>query len=370
MAEKTLFLAGDVVTARGLDQILPDPVDPALFEPYVRDARAYVELAKRAGARIPDHPSFGYVWGDALEIWDEVGPDARIVNLETSITRHAEPWPGKQVNYRMSPGNIQCLRAAALEICALGNNHVLDWGYEGLGETVATLDEAGLNHAGAGEDAEAAAKPATTDLGDDCRLLVWSLASPTSGVPPEWAAAAHRAGVNFLRRLDGETATSVAESVGAQRRSGDVVVVSVHWGENWGFAVPDGQKAFAHRLLESGAVDIVHGHSSHHVKGIEVYRGKLILYGCGDLLNDYEGIRGLEDFRGDLGLMYFARVDVSSGDLVALEMNPTRIKHFRINRAKADETSWLRMTLDREGERFGSRVNVGADGKLLLGWKA
>jgi poly-gamma-glutamate synthesis protein (capsule biosynthesis protein) len=368
MADKILFLAGDVVTARGIDQVLPVPGAPELFEPYVRDARYYVELAKQAGARIPSSPSFGYIWGDALEIWDGVRPDARVINLETSITRQGEPWPGKQVHYRMSPGNVRCLQEAGIGVCTLANNHVLDWGYEGLAETLATLDAAGLKHAGAGEDAEAAARPAEIDLGDGCRLLVWSLGSPTSGVPPEWAACEQRAGVNFLSRLDEETAAGLARNIALHRRNGDLVLFSVHWGDNWGFSVPAPQREFAHLLLDSGAVDIVHGHSSHHVKGIEVYRGKLILYGCGDLLNDYEGISGNEAYRGDLGLMYFARVDVLTGELLALEMTPTRVKHFRINRATAEERTWLRLTLRSEGEALGTGVTQGRDGRLLLTW--
>ena len=65
------------------------------------------------------------------------------------------------------------------------------------------------------------------------------------------------------------------------------------------------QSQLAHSLLDEAGVDVIHGHSSHHVKGIEVYKGKAILYGCGDFLTDYEGIQGYEEFRDDLVLMYF-----------------------------------------------------------------
>src|SRR3990172_6222042 len=120
-----LFLSGDVVTARGIDQILPHPSDPILFEPCVRDARRYVELAEAAGAPIPSPASFGYVWGDALDIWEEIRPDIRVINLETSITRSDDHWPGKGINYRMSPENAQCLVEARIDACTLANNHVL-----------------------------------------------------------------------------------------------------------------------------------------------------------------------------------------------------------------------------------------------------
>ena len=92
------------------------------------------------------------------------------------------------------------------------------------------------------------------------------------------------------------------------RRNTDVVVVSVHWGSNWGYDVPDAHVEFAHRLVDGG-VDVVFGHSSHHPRPVEIYRGHPILYGCGDLINDYEGIGGHERFRDDLRLLYLVTLD-------------------------------------------------------------
>jgi poly-gamma-glutamate synthesis protein (capsule biosynthesis protein) len=115
-------------------------------------------------------------------------------------------------------------------------------------------------------------------------------------------------------------------------------------------------------------IDVVHGHSSHHVKGIEVYKGRPILYGCGDFLNDYEGITGYEAFRGDLGLMYFLTMDTSSGTLFNMLMTPTHIKHFRVNRASPEDARWLEETLNREGERFGTAVEEDKYGIFTLRW--
>jgi poly-gamma-glutamate synthesis protein (capsule biosynthesis protein) len=113
---------------------------------------------------------------------------------------------------------------------------------------------------------------------------------------------------------------------------------------------------------------LIHGHSSHHAKGIEVYRHKLILYGCGDFLNDYEGIGGYEQFRGDLGLMYFASLDPSTGKLLKLQMIPTRIMQLRVNRASIDEAQWLTNMLNREGATFGNQVRLNPEGQLVLQW--
>ena len=199
----------------------------------------------------------------------------------------------------MRPRNIGCLTAARISCCSLANNHMLDWMDEGLRETVRTLDLAGIAHAGAGGDAVEAASVAALDVAGKGRVLVYSLGSPTSGIPWEWGATEDRPGVNLLEDLSEETARRIAGQMLRRTRPGDVTVASIHWGDNWGYHIPDEQIRFAHRLIEEG-VSIVHGHSSHHVKAIEVYRERLILYGCGDFLTDYEGISGYEQFRGDL----------------------------------------------------------------------
>jgi poly-gamma-glutamate synthesis protein (capsule biosynthesis protein) len=144
--------------------------------------------------------------------------------------------------------------------------------------------------------------------------------------------------------------------------------VSIHWGGNWGYEVPSGQRELARALIESGSVDIVHGHSSHHPKGIEVYRERLILYGCGDFLNDYEGIKGYEEYRDDLALMYFCDIDLVSGDIAALEIVPLQIRKFQLINPSSRDVDWMRDTLDRESRRFGSAVVSRSVGRLALSW--
>jgi poly-gamma-glutamate capsule biosynthesis protein CapA/YwtB (metallophosphatase superfamily) len=146
-------------------------------------------------------------------------------------------------------------------------------------------------------------------------------------------AAGDRGGVALLADLSAGTADRSAAQVKEVKRAGDIVVLSLHRGGNWGYTVPRQQSAFAHRLIDEAGVHVIHGHSSHHVKGIEVYRDRPIRYGCGDFLTDYEGIEGHESYRDDLGLMVFAGTDPASGTLVRLEMTPTRLKRFRVNRA-------------------------------------
>jgi poly-gamma-glutamate capsule biosynthesis protein CapA/YwtB (metallophosphatase superfamily) len=147
-----------------------------------------------------------------------------------------------------------------------------------------------------------------------------------------------------------------------------VVVASIHWGSNWGYEVPSAHVRFAHALIDDGAVDIVHGHSSHHPRPVEVYRGKLVLYGCGDLLDDYEGIPGYEAFRDDLVLLYFASIDSRTGELADLGVTPMRISKMQLTRVVPADAVWLRDTLDEVSRRFGSGVELTAEGRLELHW--
>ena len=361
----TLFLCGDVMLGRGIDQILPHPGNPRLYKSYVKSAATYVELAERLNGPIPKPVNYEYVWGDVLAELQRVRPHARIVNLETAITRNSTPEP-KGINYKMNPDNMPCLTVAGIDCCVLSNNHVLDWGNPGLLETLDTLAAAGISTAGAGRNAAQAEAPAIIEIDGMRRVLVFAFGSMTSGIPEDWAAGDDKPGVNLLKDLSDRTLARIAARVQAVRRPGDLVVASLHWGGNWGYRIPPERRHFAQALIERAAVDIVHGHSSHHSLGIEIHRGKPILYGCGDFINDYEGISGYEEFRSDLTVMYLPTFSASNGDLVDLRLVPFRMTKFRLNRATREDAVWLRDTLDRESSKFGTRVTLNEDSTLTV----
>lgn len=361
----TLFLCGDVMSGRGIDQILAHPSQPQLFEPFVKSARQYVDLAERESGPISFPVDDGYIWGDALAVCERLRPLVRIINLETAVTVSDRAWAGKAIHYRMHPANIGTLTAVRPDCCVLANNHVLDWGRRGLTETLQVLAAAGLSRAGAGRNREEAAAPACIEAANR-RILVFAYAAASSGVPPEWAATDERAGIAWLADLSSDAISTILTAVGAHKRSGDLAVVSVHWGGNWGYAIAPQEQNFARRLVDGG-VDLVHGHSSHHPKGIEVYRQRLILYGCGDFLNDYEGIGGYRSYRPDLALMYFPTVDGASGRLQQLILVPTQIRRLSVNLAPEEGIVWLQAMLDREGRQFGTRVERSGH-QLILRW--
>ncbi len=316
--ERLIFFAGDVMTGRQVDEQI-SRTDPC------------------------------YIWGDALAELDRWAPEVRIVNLETSVTTSADAWPDKRFNFRMHPNNTPCLNAARFDCCILANNHVLDFGYDGLAETIDSLRCHGIESAGAGDDLAAASAPAVLPMPGGGRALVFALTHPSSFTPRAWAAESSRPGVNLLGDYSAAAVESIRRQAEAIRRPFDTVIVSLHWGGNWGYEVRKRQRWFAHRLIQLAGVDVVHGHSSHHPLAVEIYRRRPIIYGSGDLINDYRITDESAPYRPELSALYFLRQQRSTGVLTGMTLVPMRIGDRRLHRATRAEASWLRDALNRGG---------------------
>lgn len=363
-----LFLAGDVMTGRGIDQILPQSSSPEIYEQWLRSASDYIAVAELVSGPIPREVGYRYIWGDALAKLDSAKPDVRIVNLETAVTISDEPWPGKGIHYRMHPANAAVLTVAGIDCCTLANNHILDWGHDGLEETLQVLSQHRIAVAGAGRDRAGAMIPAVIDAGNSKRVLVFSLGHGSSGISPSWSAGEKQPGVWRLATLSPNVVHEIMTVVQGYKRKGDIAIASIHWGGNWGYHLDPDMRQFAHELIDHAGIDLVHGHSSHHPRGIEVYKGRLILYGCGDFINDYEGIRGHEEYRGDLRVMFLPRIDLATGKLNALRMPVFQTHKFSLRSAKVEDVRWLAEELDRESRSLGdSRIEAEA-GELVLRW--
>lgn len=343
----SLFLAGDVMLGRGVDQVLSHPGDPTLREPHVTDARDYVRLAERRNGPIDRPVPDTWPWGDLLATLERERPSVRVINLETAVTTSSDFAVGKSVHYRMHPANIGALEVVRPDVCALANNHVLDFGPAGLVETLDVLDRAGLRYAGAGRSAGQARRPVAVPLAGGRRVLVIAVGTVSSGIPARWAAGPDRPGVALVDPSDPADAEEVLAATARARAPGDVVVVSIHWGANWGYRVPSEQVRFAHRLVEGG-VDVVHGHSSHHPRGIEVHRGRLIVYGAGDLVDDYEGISGYEEYRDDLRVAYLPTL-TAGGELEELRMAVFQARRLRLRQATDVDRDLVAERLLRRG---------------------
>ena len=326
---------------RGIDQLMPHHCDPALREPVARRANHYVQLAERRCGPIPRPFTATTPWGEALAWMRGFGATHRIVNLETAITTEPCTWAGKAVHFRMHPANVATLLAGGIDACSLANNHSLDWGFNGLADTLLHLQQAGIATAGAGHNPHQAQAPAVLPLADGGRLLLFAWAFSSSGVPAAWAPQGNHPGVALLSGIDSGTVKWLARCIHRQRLPGDRVLVSLHWGANWVPVIPEQHRWLARQLIDSGAVDVVFGHSSHHPLPLELYRGKLILYGCGDLLNDYEGLPPHAPWRSDLVCLYGLELDPHSGALLSLELQPWAIRGFQLRPITTADRSLL-----------------------------
>ena len=170
----------------------------------------------------------------------------------------------------------------------------------------------------------------------------------------------------MIRDRPRDDAESIRREVAAHRQPGDIVIASLHWGGNWGYMVADEQRELAHRLIDDAGVDIVHGHSSHHPRHIEVHRGRLIIYGCGDLLNDYEGIAGHDEYRPDLSLLYLVALDSPGGELAEVEMHAMRIERMSLRRASREDAEWLADAVAGPDDHPGAGIELTRQGTLML----
>lgn len=338
---------------RGVDQIMRHPGDPTLHEEWARSALRYVELAEARSGPLPRDVDPAYVWGDAPAVLERTGADVRIVNLETAVTGRGEPWPGKGIHYRVQPDNSDCLVAGDIDVVSVANNHVLDWSEPGLVDTLDTLADLGVGNVGAGRDLAEAWRPALV-AANGRRVVVLGLGAPSSGIPADWAARPDRPGV-AMTDLSASSIDRVAETLHETGCPDDLVVVSIHWGSNWGYRVPSSHRRFARGLIDDAGVDVVHGHSSHHPLALEVYRDRLILYGCGDLITDYEGIGGHERYRPELGAWYVVDVD-SDGSMQGLTLVPTRLHRFQLTTPSRDGLEWMARSL--QDQTTGVTVDV------------
>ncbi len=265
-----------------------------------------------------------YPWGDTLALCAQA--DFRVCNLESAICARGEPWPDKAFHFRTDTKNVAVLGAAAINCVSLANNHTLDYGYEGLADTLKTLTAAGIAHAGAGKDARAAFAPALSSV----RGLRIAMLSFTDN-ELQWEARENRPGIAYVPiDLEEDRAKHLFEAVRAAKSHTNLVIVAAHWGPNWGYTPQRPHIRFAHRLIDCGA-DIVFGHSAHVFQGIEIYRSRPILYSTGNFIDDYAVD---EEERNDESFVY--RILIDAGQPHRLELHPTVISNCQAQRAKGE----------------------------------
>ncbi|MCH6582510.1 MAG: CapA family protein [Proteobacteria bacterium] len=258
--------------------IVPAPAEvtsPAAIEP----GPAALQLAAvgdimLGGSAVPKLRREGYDYPFLLVQPILRQADVVFGNLEGPLTDAGQAAPDKRYVFRSPPAKVApALAAAGFTVVSLANNHTMDYGVEGLKQTMAALDEAGIQHTGAGMNLQEARRPAFVKSGDyTLGFLAYSLTFPESF----WAQG-QRPGTAFGH------ASHVRADVAAARDQADVVVVSFHWGREATTELRDYQSKLAHAAIDSGA-SVVLGHHPHILQGIEYYKHGIIFYSLGNFV--------------------------------------------------------------------------------------
>ncbi|CAF1302238.1 unnamed protein product [Rotaria sordida] len=357
-------LAGDVMIGRLIDQLLPTSVHNPEEAAIVRQFR----LSRSLRYPYLQEGLYNYatVWGNTIPLW-KMG-NLNIINLETSATTHDKRWPGKAFNYRTHPANIACLTVANIHHVSLVNNHSLDFGVRGLEETCESLERFGISYVGAGKSREHALGPVFLDVPITFSPIDVKLPPiPINGMAPRsltslriglLSASDHPLdwfSIPLFHLLAHYDLLSVYAQfkplITTARLNSDFVIFSIHWGPNYQW-IPDQKIQELARWMIYQGVDLIHGHSSHHVQGIEIIQRQngthgLILYGCGDFLDDY-AIDQL--YRNDLSALFQLHLSISplpsqdgrskSIRLQSLSIFPTRCSNFQVNRLSLQDVDW------------------------------
>lgn len=262
-----------------------------------------------------------YPWGDTLPVLRRA--DLRIANLECVLADGGKPAPGKVFTFRTDLKNVRSLLLAQIDLVSLANNHVLDYGTDALQEMLPTLDRHGILHAGAGTDLTSAARPAVCRVGGTAVGFV-----AFTDNQPDWEAAPGTPGVYYVPvTTHGQRVDQLLALLRRTKARVQLLIVSAHWGGNWGSDAPPEHRALARQLVEAGA-DVVFGHSPHVFRGVEVYRGRPIIYSAGDFVDDYAVD---PEERNDLSFIFLMETD--GGTPRALRLFPTIIAGFRVRLA-------------------------------------
>ena len=290
-----------------------------------------------------------YVWGDMLPLLALA--DFRLANLECVLADGGTPWPRKAFHFRSDAKNVASLEAAAIDVVGLANNHTLDFGQAAFREMLPLLDAHGILHAGAGSNAAEARRPVISSCGGTSIGVI-----AATDNEPGWAATSEVPGVFYVPiDLAESLAKDLVQLVRETRPAVSILIVSLHWGGNWGEDVPPDHVALAHALIDAGA-DVVFGHSAHIFRGVEVYRGQPVIYSAGDFVDDY-AVDPVE--RNDQS--FFFLLEVSPGKPVTLRLYPTVIEDFRVRRA-AEESRLIAAKMQRLSAELGTTATwLGAE---------
>ncbi|HKO39793.1 MAG TPA: CapA family protein [Nitrososphaeraceae archaeon] len=318
---------------------------------------------------------FTYVWGDTIDIIKKA--DFSLINLECPISSKGKKWNKtfKVFHFRANLDAIQALNCASIDYVSLANNHILDYDVEALLDTLDILDKNNISYSGAGRNLKEAMKPAIIERQlkptnnnscynvynkevnniDNKNTIRIGLISLTDN-EPEWEAKDDLAGINYIPTTlaSDRYYNRLQNEIENAKKQSDLVIVSSHVGPHFRETPSTKYVNFAHKIIDFGA-DIYWGHSNHMPQGIELYKHnnntKIILYDCGDFIDDYAID---SNYRNDLSFIFLLHFlmdknynlpknnkNSNNGNILLqnsmIELIPTKISNFRVNTIPGDD---------------------------------
>lgn len=269
------------------------------------------------------HSDPAYPWGNTLSILQSA--DLRICNLECVLSDIGKPWSAspKMFHFRSDEKNIKTLQMAKINIVSLANNHVLDYEYEAFNRMLNILNDHEILYSGAGKNLTEASKPAFCQI-NDLRIALMAFTDNEPG----WAAKENKSGILYMPTdINDRRMQNFFKQIESLRNEVDFLIVSTHWGPNWGYYPPKEHTIIGHALIDAGA-DLIFGHSGHVFRGIEIYKDKPIIYSAGDFIDDY-AIDEIE--KNDESFIFVLDKEQDTG--LKLYIYPTCIHQFQANLA-------------------------------------
>ncbi|MBN1378232.1 MAG: CapA family protein [Gammaproteobacteria bacterium] len=270
-----------------------------------------IMLGGKAQARL-DKEGYDFPFAETREVLQSA--DIAIGNLETSLTHAGQPFADKKYLFRNSPDKVAAaLKQAGFDIVTLANNHSMDYGAEGLLDTLTALDKAGIRSHGAGENIAEARKAQVFKLENGLSLAFLAYSNT---FPEEFWATRNNAGTAYGHEQ------YVREDVGKLVGQGiDIIVVSFHWGRERETELRSYQALLAHAAIDAGA-DLVIGHHPHILQAVEKYKSGIILYSLGNYT--------FSTFSPHVYTSVVAKVNFVDGLFADLVMIPININNFDV----------------------------------------
>lgn len=312
-----------------------------------------VMLGRVVNATLKTEPP-EYPWGDTLPIFRS--GDVRLCNLECVVSDRGRPWSRtpKVFHFRSDAKNVAVLQQARIDVVSVANNHTLDFETEALLDMLRLLDLAGIRHAGAGANLAEASRAAHVQV-NGTRIGVLAFTNNER----EWAAGEQQPGLLYVpMRVADRRAKELCELVQQTKSKVDFLIVSAHWGPNWGYAPPAEHGPFARALIDAGA-DLIFGHSGHVFRGIEFYQQRPIVYCAGNFIDDY-AVDDVE--RNDHSFIFVAGIE--NCHVRTLKLYPTVIRDCQARLATGPERDQIVHTMQHLCAQFHTPTRWQMEGYL------